>query len=1141
MRSLDGPTTSAAATPLPSNEQSPFLLGPEPSYWVKTSFNTCVIESVKELIRPCGTIRERQLRRMLQGSFVITADEFAHNDYCCVIKLNHGGSEPVESESSKYDWLKHRVNEARFASLRKELKRSQPATRKNPHAVPGCIDRYSLSDDGSYLVLENHYRDVRALIHDVPADPRWGDYRALKGMLKALRALHSLQVVHCNIKPENILYRVNDDFECVVKFCDLRCACEPGDEVRLPVPATCSYLSFDAFHSVVHAQRTEAAYGMDIFALALVMWQILRRSTSSPLPVRSMFYTQERHLAPLWLSEEIKRDATSGSEGASRAVRSLAHYASFLMHMMELSFVEDCSHLTVNDLLDLLEDLEPVDAVLVKLDGIFGAVQGVGRKLDTFKTIKARVNGLQKAIIEIAACSQASAQQGAYHANTLKTIASSVAKGVHALTTAISTQSATISELKRAVLQGLTDMRCGFSCHADNSLQAYASLMGVIDTHLGDIAGELSGIAEANQQDHRTRAQLARAVTKLSDGLHSAQTTLMHAHAAIKAEAASQAQWRNASSVTMHSLLTGEYAVPTRFVLLPELVDNTWMGMLNPMRWAGNKYRLYFVCEQTHQIVCGPDLEGYVVQQLQDWVVQAAPYVQIALVAASAALVISGVPFPISKWCQIPADVPHQTKYLRAAFTFIQDAAGSTAGEYTAEQLAAMDDLNEDDLTCGEHDRARAAQLISDLKDRKVITDWSGLVLVSCTVSGHSAWVRDNAVIQQAWKDAWPSRLHKQVEALVRMHTGSIVAVGRAMQYDLLFNEQAVVRVENLVKDIISAAETLDRQGAAEDPQNRIEECSTALSEAVAMFAPTGSRDTLLHASRCYAERDSDLRKEIFTRVEHMRATAPHHVATAWQKATVAITEGLKASVAKLRQLVDDTRCLRDFRTSSAKAVSDSIELSECVQVLTSPGTKRNCPQLPVLLPSVPRGWKGAGQPLRLQKNKCRLLFLCSHTKLPLLCGLDGAGHYITADAASVNKLAPVVQISLLLLASALKRPECGALPVMFFGAKLNTKELQLQYVNAVLDLMTKPVSVNEETYTLDEVSSEVGDANQMDLEALQHDHTYIAYNELLRLLQLHSLQRDKCSEWGMRLVGHLWVTDSDEIEAEVAPLLASP
>jgi serine/threonine protein kinase len=1071
---------------------------------------------------------------MLQGSFVVTASEFTENQYYCVIKLNTGALEPLKSESSKYDWLKHRVNEARFSSLRKELKRNQPASCKNPNAVPGCIDRYSLSDDGSYLVLENHYRDVRALIHDVPADPRWGDYRALKGMLKALRALHSLQVVHCNIKPENILYRVNDDFECVVKFCDLRYACEPGDEVRSPVPADCSYLSFDALHSAVHAQRTGATFGVDIFALALVMWQILQRSTSSPLRINSMFYTQQRHLAPSWLADKIKCDTTSGSEGVRCAVGSLAQFASFIIRMTELSFAEDCSLSTLDDLLELLEDFEPDDAVLAKLDEIFGAVQSIERKVDTaFKTIKTRGNSLRKDIAGIAACSRANAQQGAHHADTLKAVADFVAKGVHALTTANSTQSVSCNHL----LLGLTEMRRDFSRHAESSSQAYASLMGSVDTHLADITGELQAIGEVNQQDHTTRVQLRRAVNRLSSGLQAAETTLMDAHAAIKAEAAAQAQRHNASSIAIHSLLTGEHAVPTKFVLLPELEGNTWTGQLNPMRLVRDKYRLFFVCDHTNQIVCGPGRDGYVIENLKDWVAEVAPYVQAALIAISIALVISEVPLPIARWCQIPNDVVNQTKYLRAAFTFIEDAAGTAAFEFTAEQLAEMCNLTDEDLKRGSQDRTRAAQLISALKNKNVITDTRGLEPVLCAVTGHTAWVRDDEDTVQNWRNAWPDRLFRHMEGMARTLIRSILTVAKALQYDMLFIAgDAVVRAENMVKSVTSASGKLvAHHSSVKDYRDRIDECLNELGSAVSACAAGCSRAPLSLASAHYAEQESQLRKEISIQLDYLQSKAPRQVPVSIEKISFALSGRLALLISELERLIDNASRVRNMRDPPVSGITQV--LSDCIMYLTSRGS-RDCPQLPLLLPCVPREWE-VSEPLLLRKVKCRLLFLCSFSKLPLPCGLDGSGHNITLTAQTSDKLAPLVALSLLVVVGALKQQSCEALPAAFFGAKLDTKELQLQYLYAVLDLVTQPASVTEQTYTLDTVL-EFDASGCLDIENVRNQAEG-AYVELSKVLQLHNLQRDKCAEWGMRQVKGLWIADSDVAEAQMAAVLASP
>jgi serine/threonine protein kinase len=243
----------------------------------------------------------------------------------------------------------------------------------------------------------------------------------------------------------------------------------------------------------------------------------------------------------------------------------------------------------------------------------------------------------------------------------------------------------------------------------------------------------------------------------------------------------------------------------------------------------------------------------------------------------------------------------------------------------------------------------------------------------------------------------------------------------------------------------------------------------------------------------------------------------------------IAVSTALRRLDQELRRLFDDARCLRKLRVHTGVALASDPGLRNCLLSLMR---KRDCPQLPVLLPCVPDDWDGLPLPLRLQKNRFRLFFLCSHSKLPIPCGFDGAGHYITADVPSVHKVMPAVRISLWILTSVLKRPECDALPTVFFGAKLNTKQLQLQYLNAVLDLMAKPVSVAECTYILDAVP-ESGAVSHSAAKTLM-SRANEAYAELLVLLRRHDLLRDKCTEWGMRQVGPLWIADADSAEIQV-------
>jgi hypothetical protein len=243
----------------------------------------------------------------------------------------------------------------------------------------------------------------------------------------------------------------------------------------------------------------------------------------------------------------------------------------------------------------------------------------------------------------------------------------------------------------------------------------------------------------------------------------------------------------------------------------------------------------------------------------------------------------------------------------------------------------------------------------------------------------------------------------------------------------------------------------------------------------------------------------------------------------ALEKSKMRVSAALQRLEEEVVRLCKDARCLRELRAHIATSIAEFPALRESIMYLTSRSIQRNCPALPVLLPWVSHEWPA--QPGLLQNSSFRLFFLCSYSKLPLPCGPSGAGHYMTADAVSIHKLAPVVRISLLTLISALKRQECGALPTVFFGAKLDTKELQLQYLNAMLSL-------------LDEVSGSVA-SNSLDVEEVRN-RADEAYAELQVLLDPHNPQWDKYSEWrdryvewGLRRVGDLWIADSDSAEKE--------
>jgi hypothetical protein len=1079
------------------------------------------IGNLQELLRPCSWTSERSPRPLLRGQVVEHGLTGVPRRTSCVIKLMRAVdshcTDALKGENDKHNWLQERALRKGKVMLQESLTFTK--------SVPGCIHWYYFhnANNLSYAVVEDHYRDVRALLYDTPGDTRRADYRVLTGMLKALQSLHSINAIHGHIRPENILYRVDGEYDCEVKFCDLRFACPPGEDILMPPPVDCCYLPFNIFHAACAKKPVKAAAGMDVFAIAVVMWQILQRSSTSFLTENSDFYGEKSSAAPAdWIMNKVNSYSRPDS---------YVHFLGLLNEMFAHSNAVDVRDVPYTTFLRLLKDLEPVDKVLAELRLLRTVMDRVEKKVDTvLQTVEVKFGELQS---NLRTCARAAASSGARNAETLEKISTSMSNAAHDLSAAMSTGTATSEQIQRSILSSLEEIKTGLGSHALDSSVDHADLLQQFKQGVLEITDQVNGIRGEGSTALGELLKIGASLLKSSNNI---QLELIQTHADLKAIEVAQERGRKATCVTMHSLLTGEQAIPTLFVLLPELSD-AWADNVSPMRFVRNRYRLYFVCEHTHQIVCGPDREGFLVEHLQNWVVEAAPYVQTALIAVSVALLACGIPVPFASWCKIPKVVTSQAKYLCAAFAFAEDAEGSTAGAFTAEHLAAMGDLSESDLRCGYQDRARASEIVQKLMAGH--TGWRstcGLVLVSCETTGHSAWVLDLPITKQAWRDAWPQRLTDQIDALVYSLLRGILAIAKVLQYDLLLSDAVKLRVDNLTDAVRTAQQRLTAQPGppqllqtAEGGYARIEQCFAGLISEVAGCVQGVPSGPLTRSSLWFNEQVEELRGELIGRLEFIRLRASSRHADALQKVIALMSTALARLENELVRCVNEARCLRELHIPTTAAIAGFQPLFKCVALVTDPGRQRDCPQLPLLLPRVGDDWEGPLQPFRLQKNKCRLLFLCSHTKLPVPCGLDGWGHYITADATSRDKLMPLMEISLLVLKGVLVRPECTALPPALIDARLDTKELQVKYLDAVLELMIRPEHVPVRSYFAPNAPKY--DATKLN-PGLLVSRADGAYAELRILLQRHNL---RSSDWGMRRYGNLWITDSDEAEAQMA------
>jgi hypothetical protein len=1099
---------------------------------------TINIIGVEELLRPCGTPSARSVRLMGRGRFNSSALSGSPHWVECVIKRSkvagHGCS--LKVETAKYAWLQGRAKK-----LFPESRNSVPNSVIWGKTVPAVLHWYYSHRVGDlqYMVLEDHYRDIRALLHDTPSDHRWANYRTLQGMLKALKALHSLGMVHGNIAPENIVYRVNANYECVVKFCDLKYAFIPGHSGRtvgqsmlLPVPTDSSYVPYHAFGSAVARQTVPATADIDMFALALVMWQVLQRSLSPLLNVRSEFYGKHnREAATTWIVRTVQ---------SSCHTESCAHFKVFLSAIFRCSCTGRVKQATFDALLRSLSGLEPTNESLVEIRAIRAGVNRVESKVNTIdckvESINSKLDGVVQTIDgnfrvlndSVSTYARAVAMYGLRNEAALASMHTAINDAAHDILAATSLLGSTCSDMEAIIRGSMTNIQRALDLHDQQSLQEYADLRVAVRLCCANIESAIQ------QHDRVTQAEMVQISMNVQNNLNSTLAGIQDVFAAVKKSSAAQEQSYKAISVTLRSLITDEDSVPSFFVLLPELPESL-LSIANPMRAVREKFRLYFVCEHTRQIVCGPRHVGYVINNLRDWVVEAAPYAQAVLVLVSIGLLASGIPLPLGHLCHIPDKFRRHAKYLRAAYNHIEEAKKTDAFGLIMHQLESLAVLDEADLKPDHLDKAMGSNLIKMLVESKVIRNLrrtSGVTLVRCAVTGHAAWVRHHPVTIQAWQDAWLERLAGQLDDLVGSLMNCAIAVAKALQYDLMFTTDFSV-VSLRIDQLIASASALSGLPPPSD-RTGIVRCLRDLCACVELCARSPAPRSVELALECYLARQKSLEGDLESQLTTIECKDGRHLPRATTEAFTALSSGLKCLVDQLTRFMADIACLRKMVAPVAAVCGANDVLAQCVIRMTDRNKERGCPQLLVLLPCIPSDWGGPDKPLLLQKRQCRLFFMCSQSKLLLPCGVNGGGHYITIDTDGVYKLKHLLRVSLIVLTSALERQDCDALPTSFLGAKLNTKELQLKYLYSALDLVTSRRSTTEQSYLLKDVCKSfttrwngMDPTRCLDVEKLS-GRLDAAYKRLEDLLQLHNLPKERCSEWGMRPSGYLWIADSD-------------
>lgn len=218
--------------------------------------------------------------------------------------------------------------------------------------------------------------------------------------------------------------------------------------------------------------------------------------------------------------------------------------------------------------------------------------------------------------------------------------------------------------------------------------------------------------------------------------------------AGLSAEAAKN---RSVFERMLYTLIKNTHDLPTLFVLLP-LIPSERQGVVNRFKnFVFKDVRLYFICSHTLEVVpCGRKGNGYKLSFSRDWVVKAAPVLQVGLMLLQIGLLAStGLPLPVHSLRSSLQSVADKKEYLESAADMLRGATEAVTDS------PVMPDTVESCLNCLHLDSEATMQayetvsgLLKNAHPEFKLT--SGMVKE--TVEGHTAWIRDDVATVDSFK-----------------------------------------------------------------------------------------------------------------------------------------------------------------------------------------------------------------------------------------------------------------------------------------------------------------------------------------------------------------------------------------------------
>jgi serine/threonine protein kinase len=650
--------------------------------------------------------------------------------------------------------------------------------RLSTRGTSGCVRLYSAHPQHHYLVLEDHGADLRALLKPSLRYPQ----QVLEAVVSAVHALHSLGIMHGDIKPQNLLYKLYDH-GYVVKICDLDAAHRVGDVCQAASLGTAQYHAPELRAATLRGDTIMAALELDMFALGLVMQQVLARSPHAALDCAeedALYASQEQldvrlNYPPLYRAELQRVTCINPAHRMNiadlyRAIKTLSASSAQQGWLHEKVAHQHLQQAVGTQLGTISEKLDRIDAKLdrvlqelrTRFDALGSSALEVAESLrkeillgnQQVQVLPEMIRAAQDALQRLSQARPGVSREGQSPATTSKEMEECLS----------SMQASIAAAVSRALAEQRTADTGEFPALAAQLQGRFTELSDELRAHLQDQQQSSAQTAQQLEVLGHTSACLKAGLAEVLHGLRVVQgelTELKNNQAVLGKQIAHVLATNAELNSMVRALTANTHGMPTLAVILP-VVSTGWKSKFSPMRLVRDQYRLYFLCSHTKQLApCGPSGKGYKITMTKQWVLDAAPVLRVGLVLVKVALLASGLPLPVPDLCSALVGCAVHCKYLDAALQLVAhppDGLLDTSDLVLEQTLDAVDTHDYSDLVeTGDGSKLqegsrKAYETIKEILGRDGVNIPLTCGLRQVTHRGKTAWVLDNDATEQEWK-----------------------------------------------------------------------------------------------------------------------------------------------------------------------------------------------------------------------------------------------------------------------------------------------------------------------------------------------------------------------------------------------------